>query len=221
MVELYFGLPGAGKTSLIAHEAKKALKKRSPYKNVYCNVKMNMDGLIYVEGNDIGKYQIEDGLLLIDEATINMSNRAYKDLPKSMIDWFLLARHYRVDCKLYSQRWDGIDKNLRCILDRVYYVYKGILTGWFMTKWYRIPYDIIIPDPKNGNGEKLGDIVQGYCKPSLMQRIFCGRLFRPSLYKYFNSFEAPRLKDLPQDRFYHSNVIEMKKNEELKLNVGD
>lgn len=77
-------------------------------------------------------------------------------------------------------------------------MYKTPFLGHWISKYYRIPYGIIIPDPHSKNsGEKLGDIVQGYCKPSLLQRIFCHRLFRPKYYRYFNSWEAPALPPPP------------------------
>ena len=215
-VNLYFGLPGSGKTSLMAKFAKKALKSKR-YKYVYSNTEMNLDGLIRITVSDLGKFSIHDGLVLIDEATIGMSNRAHKDLPKELINWFLLHRHYNVDVYLFTQRWDGVDKTIRVITDRVYYVYKGIFTGWFKTKYYRVPYDIIIPDPKDGNGEKLGEIVQGYCKPGIFERIFCGSCFRPFYYKYFDSWEAPALPELPSNRVFrvtNKEISDQKKETE-------
>ena len=71
--------------------------------------------------------------------------------------------------------------------------------GRWISSYYRIPYGIIIPDPKKKDGEKLGDIVQGYCKPSIFIRIFSPKLFRPKYYKYFDSWDRPPLPDLPED----------------------
>lgn len=216
---LYFGLPGCGKTTLMAKFAKRALNPHSRYKYVYSNVNMELDGLIKIDVSDIGKYNIHDGLVLIDEATIGMSNRAHKDLPKTLINWFLMHRHYNTDVFLFTQRWDGVDKTIRVITDRVYYIWKPLLTGWFQSRYYQIPYDIIIPDPKNGNGEKLGEIVQGYCKPGLLGRLMARRLIRPLYYRYFDSWEAPTLPELPSNRIFH--VIKNKKTEEDKAEQPD
>lgn len=204
MVKLLFGLPGCGKTSFICATAYKALKAKKPrYKNVYSNVYMGrqppFDRIIYIEKNDIGKYQIEDGLVLLDEATLLFDSRDYKNFNKSVMQFFLLHRHYNVDIIMCTQQWDGVDRKIRVITDRVYYMYKGLWTGRWISKYYRIPYGIIIPDPKSKNsGEKLGEIIQGYCKPGFFNRIFCSRLFRPKYYKFFNSWEAPELPPLPQ-----------------------
>lgn len=204
-VSLYFGLPGAGKTTIMAAHAKKGLRKRSPYSHVYSNVKLNLPGIIYVENADIGKYYLHDGLLLIDEATIEFDSRDYKNFSKRLVQFFLLHRHYNVDVELFTQQWDGVDKKIRVITDRVYYIYKGLFTGHWFSRYYRVPYGIIIPDPKDG-GEKLGEIVQGYCKPGLFGRIFGGWIFRPHFYKYFDSWEAPRLPDLPRGRMYQDDL---------------
>lgn len=222
-ISLFFGLPGCGKTTLMSYHAKRGLSKHSPYKNVYSNVEMNLDGLKRISVDDLGKFNIHDGLVLIDEATIGIGgSKTNNKISNDILYWFLIHRHYNVDVCLYTQRWDGIDKTIRTITDRVYFVYKPFLTGFWFTKYYRIPYDIIIPDPKNGNGEKLGEIVQGYCKPGIMQRIFCGRVFRPLYYKLFNSWEAPELPELPDGREYRKvlhparEVIVKKKGESRK-----
>lgn len=200
-VSLYFGLPGAGKTTIMAAHAKRALGRRSPYKNVFCNVKLNLNNLIYIENSDIGKYQIENGLLLIDEATLEFDSRDYKNFSKRLVTFFLLHRHYNVDIELFTQQWDGVDRKIRVITDRVYYIYKGIFTCHWFSRYYRVPYGIIIPDPKNSS-EKLGEIIQGYAKPGLIGRLFGGWIFRPKYYKFFDSWEAPRLPELPRGRTY-------------------
>lgn len=214
-VSLYFGLPGAGKTTIMAAHAKRALGRKSPYNHVYSNVKMNMEGIIYVTASDIGILQIEDGLLLIDEASLQgMDSRDFKNISKKLIQFFLLHRHYHVDIELYTQQWDGVDRKIRIITDRCYYIYKGIFLGHWISRYYRVPYGIIIPDPKKGN-EKLGEIVQGYAKPGIIGRLFGGWCFRPLYYRYFDSWEAPQLEPIPKERFYGFGHKEKLKEEEL------
>lgn len=197
-VSLYFGLPGCGKTTLMSALALKGIKSKR-YKNVYSNVKMCIEDVIYVDNNCIGKYNLCDGLLLIDEATLFADSRDYKNFGKDRLQYFLEHRHYNVDICLFTQQWDGVDRKIRVITDRVYYVYKGWFLGKWITSYYRIPYGIIIPDGKRKEGgEKLGEIIQGYCKPGILIRLFSPKLFRPRYYKYFDSWERPYLPELPK-----------------------
>lgn len=198
MVSLYFGLPGSGKTTILASIAYKyATMRKSPYKHIYTNVNLNIHGVTVITNYFIGKYDLSNSLLLIDEASIFADSRAYKDFDKDRISLFLLHRHYNMDIFLFTQQWDGVDRKIRVITDRVYYIYKGLFTGHWISKYYRIPYGIIIPDKKNA-GDKLGEIIQGYCKPPFLVRLFCPKIYRPKYYKYFDSWEAPRLTKLPK-----------------------
>lgn len=190
--------------------AYKAVKSRK-YKNVYVNFPIQIDGVTRIYWSDIGNYNLHDGLVLLDEASVGaISNRSFGNKSKKtdndrIVEWFCMHRHANCDVFLFTQRWDGVDAQIRKgLLDRVFYIWKPLLTGFWKSKYYRIPYDIIIPDEKHGNGEKLGEIVQGYCKPSLFGRIFCGSVWRPRYYKYFNSWIMPPLPELPEGRVYHT-----------------
>lgn len=201
-ISLYFGLPGSGKTTLLAKIACETDRKiengkKCPYQHIYGNVHFSgLKHYTYIEFSDLGIYDIRNALILIDEATIEADSRDYKTFSRSSKMFFLMHRHYNVDVVFATQQWDGIDKKIRVITDRVFYIYKkGLLRHWF-TRMYRVPYGIIIPDPRKSDGEKLGEIIQGYCKPSFFVRLFSPRIFRPKYYKYFDSWEAPRLPDL-------------------------
>lgn len=200
-VKLYFGLPGAGKTTLMSYLALKGVKNKR-YLNVYGNVRMNIPGYTYIDNDCIGKFDISNGLVLIDEATLFADSRRYKEFSMDKVKYFLEHRHYNVDICLFTQQWDGVDRKIRVITDRVYYIYKGKILGHWFSRYYRIPYGIIIPDPnkKGSSGEKLGEIIQGYCKPNLLIRLFAPRLYRPKYYKYFDSWERDELEPLP-DRY--------------------
>lgn len=194
-VILYFGLPGCGKTTLLTKLAYDA-SRQDKYDNIYSNVKISVPGVTYISNDCIGKYKLANGLLLIDEASLFADNRGFKEFGKEKIEFFLMHRHFNIDIILFTQQWDGVDRKIRIITDRVYYVYKGILLGHWFTTYYRIPYGIIIPD-KNQGGEKLGEIIQGYCKPNILIRLFAPKIYRPKYYKYFDSWEQPYRKPLP------------------------
>lgn len=194
-VSLYFGLPGAGKTTVMCKLMYKAIKGKR-YKNVYCNVITTIPGVTYIDNDCIGKYDLSNCLLCIDEATLFADSRSYKSFSQDKISYFLYHRHYNADIVLFTQQWDGVDRKIRVITDRVYYIYKGAFLGRWFTRGYRVPYGIIIPDRKSET-EKLGEIVQGYCKPGLLQRLFGLWVFRPRYYKYFDSWDRPPLPPLP------------------------
>lgn len=195
-VSLYFGLPGAGKTTIMCKIMLKALKNRR-YSNVYCNVHNAIPGVTYIDNECVGKYDLHDALICIDEATLFADSRDHKLFSHALKSYFLEHRHYNVDIVLFTQQWDGVDKKIRVITDRVFYVYKGFFLGRWFSRAYRVPYGIIIPDKRN-DSEKLGEIVQGYCKPGLFARLFGLWVFRPRYYKYFDSWERPPLPPLPE-----------------------
>lgn len=196
-VSLYFGLPGAGKTTIMCHLMSKA-KASGKYSRIYCNVHNSLPGVTYIDNECIGKYNLENAFICIDEATLFADSRAYKSFDKGKLTYFLEHRHYNVDIVLFTQQWDGVDRKIRVITDRVYYVYKGIFTGRWLSRAYRVPYGIIIPDPNKQSSEKLGEIIQGYCKPNILARLFGLWVYRPKYYKYFDSWERPVLPELPE-----------------------
>lgn len=194
-ISLYFGLPGCGKTTWLTKLALDAVKK-GKYQYIYTNVHINVPGITYIDNECIGQYELENCLLLIDEATLFADSRDFKNFSKGRLEYFLEHRHRCADIVLFTQQWDGVDRKIRVITDRVYYVYKGIILGrWFSSCW-RVPYGILFPDPKK-TGEKLGEIVQGYSKPPALTRLFAQRIFRPRYYKYFDSWELEKLPPLP------------------------
>lgn len=220
MVCLYFGLPGAGKTTVATSLALQFSEPSlsNPYRHVYHNVKsMKVPGATYIDNECIGKFDISDSAIIIDEAQLFADNRDYKTFNKDLKEFFFGHRHYNCDIFLFSQQWDSLDKKIRSITDRVYYVYKPKILGMFMTNYYRIPYDIIIPDPKKSQ-QSLGEIIQGYCKPSLFQRLIATkRLFRPKFYPYFNSFEKWRIYDPLPDKYSPEPLTELQKNKRKKI----
>lgn len=194
-ISLYFGLPGCGKTTWLTKLALDAVRK-GKYKNVYTNVHLNIPGVTIIDNECIGQYELEHCLLLIDEATLFADSRDFKNFSKGRLEYFLEHRHRYADIVLFTQQWDGVDRKIRVITDRVYYVYKGVFTGFWFSSCWRVPYGILFPDPKK-TGEKLGEIVQGYSKPGFFVRLFARRIYRPRYYKYFDSWELEKLPELP------------------------
>lgn len=196
MISLYFGLPGQGKTTILAKHAYLYAKGKR-YNHVYSNIPLAINGVTFINNNCVGTYDISDGVLLIDEGTLFADSRDFKNFGADRVYYFMMHRHYNIDIEIFVQQWDALDRKIRCITDRVYYVYKsGIFSRLIFTKYYRIPYGIIIPDPKKDN-QHLGEIIQGYCRPPWFIRLFASRVFRPRWYKYFDSWDRKDLPPLP------------------------
>lgn len=191
---LFFGLPGVGKSTLMAKLIYQYSKQKK-YKNIYCNEFVTIPGVIKINNDDIGKYDIRDGAVFIDEASLFADNRDFKKFGKEKLQYFVMHRHKNVDVYFFTQYYNGIDLKLRQLCTNVFYMYKPLLTGFWQTKYYRINYGIMIPSKQDN--QKMGEIVEGYSKPTLLQRIFCHRVWRPKYYKYFNSFTDWYLPPLP------------------------
>lgn len=194
-VSRYFGLPGCGKTTVLTMLAYRAVKSKR-YKNVYANVHLKIPGVTYLPFSTFGKYEIREGIYFVDEATVNCGDRDYKNFGQHKIQYAMEHRHHFLDLVFFSQEADGMDKKLRSITDRCFYVAKGIITRPWITSVYRVPYKVLWPDGDT-NGENAGRILMGYVKPPIWNRILAQRVFRPRWYKYFDSWECERLPDLP------------------------
>lgn len=225
MVSLYFGLPGAGKTTMLTKLAlDEALRspKRRRYKHIYGNLAFSgIPDYIQIKATDIGQYMLEDCLILIDEGTVQFSNRDYKTFSKALSDWFCTHRHYKADIAIACQSYNGVDKKIRDVCDKVYYLHKSILTGWAKTKVWRIPYSIIIPDKKDTGSTHLGEIVEGYCKPPFLLRLFTPSLYRKRYYPYFDSWERKELAALPDERISLQKEHNKIAYENLLLRIKD
>ncbi len=212
MVSLYFGLPGSGKSSLLTfmaiREQNKILIGKSRYSRVVSNVEIDYPGIIFMEFADMLKYDLgASTLILIDEGTLEFDSRDYKAFDILKKDMFLQHRRYQYDIIIFTQQWDGVDKKIRVITDRVYYVHTGGLLKQ-LSYTNRIPYGILIPKARDTDSKSYGEIVQGYHRGSFFSRLFCFRFYRPLVYGYYNSYIRPKNK-LPLKTYLrtHKNAL--------------
>lgn len=194
MVSIFFGLPGAGKTTVAVKHIYKYRKRGIP---VYTNIKVKIPGVTYITEDDFGKYDISNGKVVFDESSLAFDNRDWKGFKETTKYFFLMHRHYKVDVELYTQKYDGLDSKIRNIADSVFWVRKNAIRRG-ISKCIRVPYGLYIPD-KNDNSH-VGEIINGYYKPSLLDRLFSEKCVRRKYYKYFDSFERKELPPLPSDR---------------------
>lgn len=199
MVSIYFGVPGCGKTTtavmLMREEAIKMFYGKSKYKHIYCNFPQCIPLVQTIPFDYLGKYDLSDSLIIIDEASIFVDSRDYKMFSNQLRDFILLHRHYNCSIYLFSQGWDRIDKTFRVITEKVYYLKKGFLPH--TTIIYPLMYGVYIPSSSADKDGEYGEISQGYKLPPLLNRIFATRFNRKPYYKYFDSYSVKELPPIP------------------------
>lgn len=199
MVSIYFGVPGCGKTStavkLAREESIKIFYGKSKYKNVFCNFEQSVPLVKTIPFDYLGKFDLSDSLIIIDEASIFVDNRDFKTFSNDLRDFILLHRHYNCDILFFSQQWDGVDRKIRAVTERVFYLKRSLLPH--TTIIYPLRYGIYIPSTSSDKDGEFGEISQGYKLPPLLNRIFATRFNRKPYYKYFDSYSVKELPPIP------------------------
>lgn len=177
-LEIYVGIPGSGKTTIAAHIAKKAIKLGIPvYSNVPIKGTYNLNPKI-----DLGRYLIEDCVVLIDEAGLEHSNRNFKSFSEFNKQFYKLHRHYKAKVFVFSQA-DDMDLIIR-----------NIAFKFWLVKQSLIPYLTVAKPTRRYIG--IDDMTHEL--KSMMEFksfLFTKRYINPLVWKMFNTYEAPRLED--------------------------
>lgn len=99
LITAFFAPPGAGKTcvlSLIANkELKNIAKGKSKYKYVFTN--FACQGTYKISVNDLAKYYVHDALIILDEVTMELDSRSWKDVQRGLVDYIVTHRHVGCD----------------------------------------------------------------------------------------------------------------------------
>ena len=128
-LEVYFGVPGSGKTTFAAYFAKQAIKIGVP---VYSNVPIK--GTFKIDPkHDLGRYLIEECLLIIDEAGLEHSNREFKSFTSENKYFYKMHRHYKAKVIVFSQA-DDMDIIIRNVAFKFWLVKKSILPFCIVAK---------------------------------------------------------------------------------------
>lgn len=178
-----FAPPGTGKTTLAAKIVKEALENEQ---TVYSNVPII--GAQKYELEDLGKFQIENAILIIDEAGSKVGNRNWhSNLNNDQIEFLKLHRHYNVDIYLFSQAYGDVDNKFR-----------ELTTLLIMLKKSIIPFKIKACAIKKNMDLINGQIVEFFEWDKGNSFSF----YNPSLWAYFNSYQQKEQKPLMYNEKY-------------------
>lgn len=174
-LSLYFGIPGAGKTTMAAYLSKTDMKKG---RKVYSNVPIT--GTMKVDKADIGHTMLCDGRLIWDEAGLDYDNRKMK-MTDEEIYFYKYHRHYQMDVDFFSQGLD-MDIKIRKLARHIYLIRSSILPFFIERKEI---------SRRVGIDQNTHQIIDEYFwKPLGTKLIFC-----PPLWKLFNTYSR---KPLPE-----------------------
>lgn len=183
ILSVYFGVPGSGKTTFAAWLTKHDLKKG---RKVWSNVPIT--GAYKVDcQEDLGRYMITGGRVIIDEAGIDFNNRDFKAFSKQQLKFFKYHRHYELAIDVFSQGYDDMDKKIRTLAQR-YYVVKKSLIPFFVYR-RRIGKRV-------GISEMTKEIIDEYFFVKFSRRY----IFSPLLWRLFNTHSRD---PLPEKEWEH------------------
>lgn len=191
-VNLIFGLPRCGKTTYLTYAARRAAAGKKnrvgcllwkspigdfqPYERVYTN--FPVAGCYKLDFDKLGIEQFENCLIVIDEIMLLCDSREWKNYSAHLRDFMALHGHYRCDILAASQSYKDCDLRIRNLAERLLWITK---IG---------PFSRISPIKKSWAIEE--SIEECYTLGSPIASSF---IYRPLVYKHFDSFAAPQLKD--------------------------
>lgn len=180
-VKVYFGVPGAGKTTIAAKVAKRCHKK-----GIKCFANFPCAYTYLYDPEDLGKWSITDCVLIIDEAAIDFNNRSYKTLPHYTIKFLKLYRHYGIsEIIIFSQSYEDFDVTLRRLATEYFLVTRP--GRWFI----KVKQAVKKIDIDKETHQFYDAYFWRLIPPSFV--------FGPFYWKLFDSWDAPALpvKDFP------------------------
>ena len=138
-----FTPPGGGKTTLAADLVRKVMHDaEKDNKKVYSNVPII--GAYQLDITDIGKYELKDCVIIIDEAGSDLSNRNWQhNLNMQQIKTIKLHRHLNMDVWLFSQSYGDVDNKFRELTTGLYMLKSSIIPFRINAKAIRKDVDLI------------------------------------------------------------------------------
>lgn len=179
-MQIYFGVPGCGKTTLAAYIVTECNRSNIP---VYSNVPIT--GAYKLDIEDIGIYLLQDCHIIIDEAGIDYNNRNYKKMADSTIKFFKYHRHYGASIDIFSQSYEDMDITLRRLCQKYYLVKRSIIPGVTVIKPIKKYIGI------DNTTKQIIDQFEFYKWYQFSNK----RIVRRKYYKLFNSWSRPQLPE--------------------------
>lgn len=127
-IEIVMGRPGIGKTTYLALRARQAIKKGI---KVYSNVPIAGCYKFSIK-NDMMVYNVENALVVIDEAGKEFNAREFRKFTMKMYEFFTLHRHYKLRVVLAVQFWDRLDIVIRELVQKIYILKPCIINKWYV-----------------------------------------------------------------------------------------
>lgn len=196
MITGYFCPPGGGKTSVITliaqREYERAKKGKSRYWHIYTNFPCR--DMLQIRLQDLGEYYIHDSLIILDEVTLDLDSRDWKQVSRGLKEFIVLHRHLNNDIIWCAQDQSRCEKTLRENTVQLYYLRRSPLP--FFNRWCvakRIFRKLTI-------NEYSSEIVLGYRFSDWLDAIsqHCNqRFYLPKAWKYFDTNDTYGLDNRP------------------------
>lgn len=187
MIKCYFGVPGVGKSTILAKEYKKNRKK---YAHIY-TINLQLKGVEQITKEDLEKYKFVNTLILWDEITMDADNREFKSFSKDLRDFFILHRHLGCDIIYATQNFENVDKKVRDLTCELWYMNKSVVPFFrSFTTAKRIYRQVNI-------NEHTSELTLGYRFCNFLESIFVSNfklVFRRKYYKLFDTHDELSLK---------------------------
>lgn len=192
---VYYGAPGSGKSTYCTYLAVRALK--SGYK-VFSNVPIR--GCYKITKSDLGKFAVNDCLLLWDEAGLDWNNRDFatnfskRSGDMTVLEWFKKHRHEGVEVAIFSQGFDDADKKIRDLNTDLYIVRKSLIPNCTVRKLVKKRPDI-------------DDLTHSPIDKYYFVRFGSNRIYNRPLWKYFDSYDRMGLPEKNWELWSESDIV--------------
>lgn len=132
MISAIIGLPGVGKSLLCSYLGHRYLQGKSLNFHGF-NVQRDSKGdTLYTNFPCFGAYKLDfdklgiadykDSFMLCDEIQLFADSRNFKTFGDNLTEWFTTHRKDHIDFVYCTQDFSMVDKRIRAVTDRIYYV---------------------------------------------------------------------------------------------------